>query len=90
MNAPIKLVPKVNAEINENIIRYLSDLLNDAHAGKLVSVVCMWERPDGKWGHAQSGSPDMSRTIGRLEIVKHEWIAAYTENRVVPDAGEPS
>jgi hypothetical protein len=89
MSAPIALVPKPTAdeEISANIVHYLTDLLADAHAGRLTSVVCLWERPDGKWGHAQSGSPDMSRTIGRLEIVKGEWIAAYCSGSRVPDDG---
>jgi hypothetical protein len=51
--------------------------LERAQRGEFTSVVLIWERADGKWGHSQSGTLDMSSSVGRLEIMKASWIAEY-------------
>lgn len=67
----------VRDAIRERILKMLADLTVKAEAGELTELVIIFQRHNGRWGHDESGSEDLPAAIGRLEIVKTDWIDAY-------------
>jgi len=79
MTKPIALVtkPSIADEIKADVVDKLSEVLAEALAGKIGSVVIIARRPDGSWFDRQSGVEDFPAAIGRLEITKHARIKTY-------------
>lgn len=73
--------PSVTDEIKASIVQELTDLLEQAQRGEFSTMVVMFKRANGRWGHYESGTIDFCDAIGRLEIVKHEWVAEFTSQR---------
>jgi hypothetical protein len=77
---PLRLIPRnaaVQAELNSNVIETLEEALAEARAGAITSIVLIAAHPTLGWSHEQSGVTDFSAAIGRLEILKQEWISRY-------------
>ena len=78
----IRLVPKVDDEINEDIIDILKESLVDAEAGKIQTIIVISTSPNGEWSHSMSGTDGITAAIVRLEITKQEWINRYIRSEV--------
>ena len=79
---PISIVPKatVGDEVKADCIKTLKDALVLAESGEIDVVVMILGRVDGMWHTKTSETMRLSETIGRLEILKQEWIAKLLES----------
>ena len=77
--------PTAADDVRENIIRMLKETLELAERGELASVVMIVEWADGQWSHESSGTAEMSRDIGHLEIVKQRLIESYNRQWLAGD-----
>lgn len=76
MSEPIKLVtkPTVSTEVREAVVEELRGLLIEAEAGTIETVVVIAQYHDGRWSCSKLKTAQVSQTVGRLEIMKSEWI----------------
>jgi hypothetical protein len=74
----------LEAEIRDGILKLVRDVMADAEAGTLATLLVICERQDGAWSREWSGTRNMRAAIGELEIVKQEWIAEYSKNYGAP------
>lgn len=70
--------PSISDEIKESIITELTSLLEQAKNGEFSTFLAVFKRANGRWGHYESGTMDFCEAVGRLEIVKVEWINEFT------------
>lgn len=78
MNAPVKLVThSVDEEARQQAIQFLEEALADARAGRIVSVVLIYERSDGSWHWDSTTQRSLPNAVGQLEIIKSELVATY-------------
>lgn len=75
--AVIALVPPKDTEIHDKVVKLLEELLGDARAGKIDTVMGVYHRTGEGWSEFASATAILSEAIGRLEILKHVWIAEY-------------
>lgn len=76
----VRLVPReagLQQALNSDVIETLEKALEEARRGEIASIVIVAAHPLHGWSHEQSGVTDFSAAIGRLEILKQEWIARY-------------
>jgi hypothetical protein len=76
---PVKLVtkPTAKAEIRDSIVRDLREVLAQAEAGDIDAIIVLALHPDGEWSGNNIATTRFSEVIGRIEIVKQQWIAQY-------------
>jgi hypothetical protein len=70
----VSLVTKSAAfekEINEQVVKILADMLEDAKIGKITELITMYQDDKGDYGHAFSGSENLIESLGMLERMKH-------------------
>ena len=81
MTTPISLVtkPSASAEIKADVVRLIKDALREAENGNVLSVVMIVRYADGTWGDNASATTHFPDTLGRLEILKYEWIKKYID-----------
>jgi len=79
MKKPVTLVtkPTASAEIRDSIVRDLREVLAQAEAGDVDAVIMLVLHPNGEWSGNDIATTRFSEVIGRVEIVKQEWIAQY-------------
>ncbi len=82
MTDPIRLAtrPLVIDEVRESVTRLLREALEKAEAGKVDCVIIILGHPDGTWTDLASETVEFSKAVGRLEILKHKWIARFVEH----------
>jgi hypothetical protein len=80
---PVKLVtkPTAKAEIRDSIIRNLREVLAQAEAGDIDAVIILALHPNGEWSGNDIATTRFSEVIGRIEIVKQQWVAQYLKAR---------
>lgn len=83
MSAPIALVakPTVAEEVRESVVRLLRGTLAEAEAGEVSTVVILVGHINGDWFSRCSDTEHFSEAVGRVEIIKQEWIAQYLRDR---------
>ncbi|HYM33419.1 MAG TPA: hypothetical protein VEU47_19120 [Candidatus Cybelea sp.] len=77
---PVKLVTKDEVladKVQQGIVRNLEELLADAKNGDYEWMVVIARRNDGRWEDLTSGTADMGKAIGWLEMTKLKWIERY-------------
>jgi hypothetical protein len=87
---PLRLIPReeaTQAALNADVIETLERALAEARKGEICSIVLIASHAREGWSHEQSGVMDFAATIGRLEIVKTEWITQYTAAMKEPEHG---
>lgn len=83
MTEPIALVTRTaqnNEEVHKSVLETLEEALEGARRGDIKAVCILIEHPNGNWSGLHSGTMDMSRTIGQLEMTKQEWIRKYMDD----------
>lgn len=81
MSEPVKLVThSVDEEARQQAIQFLEEALADARAGKIVSAVLIYERPDGWWAYDLTPVRNFTKAIGQLEVIKTDWIELYRKD----------
>lgn len=86
MADPLTLITKsaqIRDDIQKSVIGILEETLEQAKRGDITSVCIIVEHTNHHWSAPHSGSLDMGRTIGRLEMLKAAWVRKYLEE---PDA----
>ena len=83
MAKPISLVPKptVAEEVRESVVRLLRSALEEAEKGDVDTVIIISSLTNGEWLERASDTNKISESIGRLEIVKQQWIAQFLGRR---------
>lgn len=67
----------VDQETRDSVSSALNDVVKLADKGE-IDVVCIIARHlDGSWTHRTSDTDCFPETIGRLEILKSEWIKQH-------------
>lgn len=76
----IGVVPRPSASdnIKTELLAMAEEFLAQVRAGEIIEVVMVIKHPTNEWSNRWSGSLDYPRTIGELEITKHEMIASYS------------
>jgi hypothetical protein len=69
--------PKAEDEVRDNVVKLLAGALEEARNGEITSVIVILQRADGDWSDRASDTLKFSEAIGRLEILKQEWIEQY-------------
>ncbi len=79
MSAIASLTPKptVADEIRARVVDDLREALKLAEAGEVAESIVIVRRLDGTWSHYWSGSVDVPEMIGRLEVMKWDWIQRF-------------
>lgn len=79
MSDPVRLIPKQTAaeEIKADVISILREHLERAERGEFDGVVVICRRSDGSWCDERSALVQFSDAIGKLEIIKHDWIRQF-------------
>ena len=77
-----KLVPKPSIEnqIKEQVAKILRKLLTESEAGQIAAMLVICKRPDGSWYDERTSVMYFPDAIGRLEIVKHDWITQFIKD----------
>ncbi len=77
-----KLVDKgvVPVDIKAEVIAALKKTLALAENGEVDTVVLIAAQPDGCWSYEFAGGRFTTEMVGRLEIIKAEWLLAYIED----------
>lgn len=80
----LSLQPKARAaEVDQqSLISALEEALAIAKTGEISSAIIILNRIDGLWHETITGSPMITRDIGRLEIVKQKWISSYLREEI--------
>jgi hypothetical protein len=73
--------PTVATEIRETVIELLERRLEEARAGKVDTVVIICHYVDGDWSDCASSTEIFSDAIGRLEILKQDWVQRVLRQR---------
>jgi hypothetical protein len=78
---PVRLAVRSSDELRqETIVKQLEELLEEVRKGDVDSVMLIAEYRDSPspsfWC---SGSPDLERTIARLEVMKHGQILRFLD-----------
>lgn len=78
----IGVVPRPSASetIKAELLTIAEQFLAEVRAGEVTEVVMIIKHPTTQWSNRWSGSLDYPRTIGELEITKHEMIANYSRD----------
>jgi hypothetical protein len=71
--------PTVLDKIKQDIVETLREALAEAEKGEICSMLLIMKHNDNSWSDERSGSMDFPDAIGRLEIVKQNWIQAYLQ-----------
>lgn len=85
MSPPLRFVPRPSAdkEAREEVIEMLEEALEEAKRGEIVEIVMILKRPEEDvWDERATVTRFMSAWIGKLEMLKHNWI---TQNREYND-----
>ena len=69
--------PSTDKDTKESVVRILKTVLDRAEAGEVKAIILIESCIDGNWIPHWGEVPNYSEAIGRLEILKQEWIAAY-------------
>jgi hypothetical protein len=79
-----QLVPKptIRDEIREDIIATLRRTLAEAEAGEIIGLFMIKKGPSGHWSDSRSGVTEFSDFIGKIEIVKQDWIEHYRRDNM--------
>lgn len=77
MAAPVKLVPKDQADANQSVVARLEQTLELAKAGELSGVAIVAIRADGGNYSTYSATTDRLRLIGLLDWVRYRMLTAY-------------
>jgi hypothetical protein len=77
----VQLAPKptVHDELRQDVVEILRKCLAEAERGEVMSVLVIMKRQDKIWCDERSGVWEFSDAIGKLEIVKQNWIRAYSD-----------
>jgi len=80
-----KLVPKPSIEnqIKEQVAKILRKLLTESEAGQIAAMLVICKRPDGSWYDECTSVMHFPDAIGRLEIVKHDWITQFLKDDTI-------
>lgn len=70
--------PTVEEAISQETIAILEEALEKARAGDIIQVVIIAKRQEG-WHEYASPTESIMEWIGRLEVLKTNWIAKYNE-----------
>jgi hypothetical protein len=73
--------PKAEDQVRESIVAILATALKEARNGEITSVIMILQHSDGDWSDRASETIKFTEAIGRLEILKQEWIAVYLADR---------
>lgn len=60
-----------------SVISELEKALEAAKQGQIDAVVVLARCTNGKWTEWHSGARNFPDMVGKMEIVKHDWIAQY-------------
>ena len=71
---PLVLAPTDQQEVQQSVVRVLENTLAFAKEGKIDSIIMLVSHGDGNWYPVMSESINFSRDIGRIEILKQQWI----------------
>jgi hypothetical protein len=84
VTSPISLVAKPTAdeEIRQSVITVLREALAEAEAGNINGVAMILSHPDETWTHRGSECMEFSRMVGRIEMLKHQWIKEHFEREL--------
>lgn len=66
-------------EVKESAVNVLKDVLALAEKGEIDNVLIITSNTDGSWSHVYSEALNACEVVGRMEVLKQEWIAAYHE-----------
>jgi hypothetical protein len=79
MNDPLTLItkPKAADDIKVEILDILRGALAEAEAGELDALILVKRQVGGKWGNDRSGLLSITDAVGRLEIIKQEYVYQY-------------
>lgn len=69
--------PSLDEAVRSAIEEGLREVLAMTIAGEIVNCVIIYERHDNSWNDKTFGSVDFSKSIGRLEILKQNWISTF-------------
>lgn len=69
--------PHIDEQIKEDILISLNETIEAVEAGHVSELLIIVRGPDGTWSKATHRVEEFSSWIGRLEIVKQEWIEEY-------------
>lgn len=72
----LKVVSLPNAlnEVKQSSVQVLKDVLELAEKGEINNVLIITDNTDGSWSHVYSEALNACEVIGRMEVLKHEWI----------------
>lgn len=75
----VSLAPKptVDDQIKRGVVELLRELLADAEAGKIESLLVIGNCVGSGWFDRRSGTLAFAETVGQLEVVKQTWISSY-------------
>jgi hypothetical protein len=62
-------------KLQQQTVERLTEALNIAKAGKMRSVLLVYENSEGELGVAWTGTPSISERIGKLQILIHRLIS---------------
>ena len=71
---PLVLAPTDAQEVQQSVVRILETTLGYAKEGKIDSIIMLVSHGNDEWYPVVSESMCFSRDIGRIEILKQQWI----------------
>lgn len=74
---PLRAVapPTADEEARQEVIDMLEEALEEAKRGEITEIVMILKRPnDDEWDERATVTRFMSAWIGKLEMLKHDWI----------------
>lgn len=85
MTTPISLVDRLKSsdDYRKEIIDALNAALRRAENGETDSVVIIERQPNKYWLFNFGGERSVVEMVGRIEILKQEWIAEYLKKSEV-------
>lgn len=67
--------PTLDASIRKDAVDLLEELLVQAREGRVGQMVVVFEQDDERYESAWTGTRDIARRVGMLEIAKHRVLA---------------
>jgi len=78
----LSIAPKVksNADHKAEILEVLNKTIALVEADEIDTIVLIAASPSGYWRYETAGGRFTTEMIGRLEIIKAEWIRTYLKD----------